>query len=387
MNPPKGTAILVYGGQAGSEGKGKVAAKIAFDGYGNYAAPKVSICAFMTNAGHTAYTPDGKKFVVQQLPVAALNPNVALAIGPGAAIELYQLMKEIEEFEAAGIDIRGRLIIHPRAAIITPYHKAREAEITKCIASTMKGCGASLADKVLRTMHAVIVENEMVWFRKHSINVGDAASLAVAALVAGDNILVEGAQGYDLDINLGLQYPYCTSRMCHPTAVMADCGLPVGLNVMPIAVIRPYPIRVGNVVENEEMVGYSGDYGTQEISWKDVAERGGWPEPENALTELTTVTKRVRRVFEFDYQRISKMIRDCRPHGVAVMFADYLDKEVAGENTVAGFNNRIVNGRDTLYLFFNHLSQTIMPYGVGITHIGTGPLHAEMITYPHPTTL
>jgi adenylosuccinate synthase len=144
-------------------------------------------------------------------------------------------------------------------------------------------------------------------------------------------MLIEGSQGFDLDINHGIEYPYCTSRGTTPQQVLADCGIHPNHVQHTIAVLRTYPIRVGNVVENGVQVGFSGNFGGRELDWSEVTKRSGSPVP---LEERTTVTQRVRRVFEMDFERLKYMHSVCKPTEYALTFADYIDYRLTDKTSM-----------------------------------------------------
>ena len=101
---------IVVGGQFGSEGKGKVAHYLAQKMEASFA-----VRCGGPNSGHTVIDPSGKARIFQQLPTAAILPDVKLAICAGSYIDLDILLREIQE-TGAGPD---RLIIDPDAVIIT----------------------------------------------------------------------------------------------------------------------------------------------------------------------------------------------------------------------------------------------------------------------------
>lgn len=376
-------AVLVFGGQAGSEGKGKVCADIALHGLPNFGIPDLAVCAFMTNAGHTAYLKDGRKVVVQQLPIAAINPDIELFIGPGAAITLDQLNAEIEMFEEMGLSVENRLKIHPRAVIISHFHRQQEAMVTKRVASTMKGCGAALAGKALREPNTMLFQDVAAGkygtaYTPLKRFLSDTTNDILDAMSHGLKLLIEGSQGFDLDVNLGLQYPNCTSRMANPSSILADCGMPLSLEPFVIATVRTYPIRVGNVVEGGETVGFSGDYPSPELDWPTIECRGGWPK--DSVLEKTTVTQRIRRVFEFSHQRFDDMLYQTRPDGVALMFADYLSHDIHGLRSATGLDG-IIRNHDGAKQFFTRLCETLRRRETGLTHIGTGPQFNDMVRF------
>ena len=127
-----------------------------------------------------------------------------------------------------------------------------------------------------------------------------------------DKILIEGAQGYSLGINAGF-YPYCTSRDCTPARFLADCGVPHGFLAKVIGTLRVHPIRVGSTTD-----GYSGDVypDQEELSWDDIGDSGVEP-------ELTTVTKRKRRVFSFSMLQFHEAVLACQPDELFLNFMNY----------------------------------------------------------------
>lgn len=312
-------ATVVYGGSVGSEGKGAIVGNLV-----RRFQYKAAICSFMTNAGHTFQDGDDQ-IVVQQLPVSIIDPDIeSICIGPGAAITISQLYKELELYSDK-YNVDGRLMIHPRAMIIEDEDVETEQKLTKRVGSTMKGCGAALARKALR--HPTVrLARDTIWLRPF---LADTTEIVNDAIGAGYGVMVEGSQGFDLDINHGIAYPECTSRQCTPQQVLADCGIDGSLVARNVAVLRTYPIRVGNVVEDGQQVGYSGTYGGKELSWDEITARSGSKE---RLEERTTVTQRVRRIFEMDFNRLAYMAMVCRPTDIALTFVDYLDKSIYGES-------------------------------------------------------
>lgn len=131
------------------------------------------------------------------------------------------------------------------------------------------------------------------------------------------DILIEGAQGFSLGINSGF-YPYVTSRECTPTQILSDCALPMlRRGEMTIyGTLRTYPIRVGNRYnEKGDMVGFSGPGypGQREIEWGKIGIK----------PELTTVTHRPRRVFEFNKNQLEHFISTVNPDNLFLNFCNY----------------------------------------------------------------
>ena len=139
----KGRLNIIFDGQFGSTGKGKIAA---------YLARKynidLAISNNMPNAGHTFWH-EGKAYITFHLPAAVANPTTQLALGPASAIYLPLLWEELEvlsNFHAA-----SRLFVHPNAIIVEDRHRELEARELVRVSSTTKGCGAALADKIMRS--------------------------------------------------------------------------------------------------------------------------------------------------------------------------------------------------------------------------------------------
>jgi adenylosuccinate synthase len=115
--------------------------------------------------------------------------------------------------------------------------------------------------------------------------------------------ILECSQGAMLDTNFGV-FPYVTSRSTLPRVAVERNGL----GHLPwefAGVYRTYPIRTG---------GPSGPTGGAELSWQSV----GVPQ------EIATVTKRIRRIFEFDEKDFCRSLKLTRPDHIMFTFLDYL---------------------------------------------------------------
>ncbi len=283
---------VVLDAQWGSSGKGKLCAFLA-DAFG----VSNTSSSNMPNAGHTVAFDNGNKYVVKCVPSAlALNKelgyNIRGWISPGSSFFLQRLNEELELTDS-------KVIVHERAQLMNEGHRLTEQTATKGIASTMQGCAAAMCDKIMRGKNVELMRNmkgfyptilDPVQFRENSLD-----------LIQHSMWLHEVSQGYALSIDHGTQYPNCTSRNCTTQAAMDQMSIPPNLVGDVYLNFRPYPIRVGNVVENGVEVGYSGDFAPwgEETTWDKVADASGMPdEQKNLLKELerTTVTKRVRRV-------------------------------------------------------------------------------------------
>lgn len=343
------SVTVVLDSQAGSCGKGKFIGYLAGKDYMD-----IAIDNFMSNAGHTYVTEDGVKVMTQQLPTSLVNPNTSLVIGPEAAITPHILFEEMIKYK----DMIGdrKVIINPNAVVIADKHRREEQRVLRS-GSTFKGCGSARADKVMRQamlfgefwdkltsenggnfgddegdygdLNYCITCGDLRYVKDH-LQVMDTMQYINNAINDGKNIIVEGSQGCDLDINYGLPYPNTTSRQCHAGQLVADCGISPRLVDNIIMIMRPYPIRISNTTnlhdENGDVLKVSsGDYaGSQELTWDIIKERCGAP-ADIEFGEQTTVTKKTRRVFEMNWDRLKYVTMLNRPTGIALNFVQYID--------------------------------------------------------------
>ncbi len=378
---------VVTDGAWGSCGKGLITTALA-----HKHRPQIISTTNMANAGHTAVDVDGTAHVAKALPSAAIlnkwmpgyQPHIV--VGASAAFNVEQLLHEVQ---VTGTNYQ--LTIHPRAGVITDEHRLAEAGngdgSTKHVASTMQGCGTFLADKVLRKKGLKLARDypELAGYMadsmpiKLSIPSEDQTRMTKAKLGLPvilhtllnqyeHTILHEGSQGFSLDVNHGSHYPECTSRGTSAIQNLAD----MGLNQFDLGdvflVIRPFPIRVGNVIENGQQVGYSGDCyeGQKELSWDDVAKEAGMPDDVAATLvkkELTTVTKRLRRVFTFSDSQLREAAIVNGATKIALNFANYVDWAVYGMNRYEDLTPKV---RDFILRIED---VTKLP----VTIVGTGP--------------
>lgn len=392
---------VVTDGQWGSCGKGLIATAVA-----DKFKPEVISTTNMANAGHTAVNEDGREFIAKAIPSgAALNLwredyDPYIIVGSSAAFHLDKLLEEIHH-----CNVQDRFIVHDRAGVITSEHQNAENDLqkgTKHIASTMQGCGAFLSDKVMRRKSLKLARDyeqltpylasrfnqinqktpikfqnpELRGFEnsqrqdvfppdKEGNNNRQALPLILKDLLSnGGSIVHEGSQGFSLDVNHGSHYPQCTSRGTTAVQNLADMGLAANDMGDVYVVIRPYPIRVGNVIENNQMVGYSGDAypGQNELEWSDVASMAGAP-PEVMAGELTTVTKRLRRVFEFSEQQLLEAIISNGATRIALNFANYIDWSCYGVGNWDELPTKVID-------FINKIEDIAQ---VPVTVVGTGP--------------
>ena len=356
----EGKVNVLLDGQWGSTGKGKLAGYLALKHDLN-----VIACDFQTNAGHT-FRDGSFEAIVHQIPSGFVNKDAILAVTPGASITLDYLFREIEMFQ--DYDIANRLVIHPNAMVITEEHAAEEGRSTKFIASTMKGCGAALAAKTMRKAKLAKDEPKLDKF------IGDTSSLIIGCIKAGGTVLAEGAQGFDLSINHGTAYPFVTSRDVTTCSILNNCGVPPTYVGDVYGSLRTFPIRVGNVIENGVTAGYSGPWhaGQKELTWKELELLSG---SEKSLSELTTVTKRVRRVFTWSPVQFRRFLDMCGPTHLFVNFINHINASDYGKRL---YSDLSVESKDWLRNRGKELESFGHPE-TRVTHIGTGPDNADMV--------
>jgi adenylosuccinate synthase len=297
----------VVDGQYGSTGKGALSAYLAEQL--TLSGPNVyfegAIYSGGPNSGHTCYF-KGERIVLKQLPTFSVYASkhgviIPVYLSAGAIIDRDQLKKEAEEYP------RIPIFVHPNAAILTDEDKkAEEIGSIAAVAGTRSGTGAALIRKISREDNAiadkslgrlaanVVIQNHRIEPERHAY-------------------FMEVSQGFSLGINSHF-YPKVTSRECTVMQGLADARIaPRNLSRTYMA-IRTFPIRVGNVDGHSSGNWYSDQY---ETSWEAVG-----VEP-----ELTTVTKRIRRVATFSVDQFYDACYANDPDVVFVSHMDYLSPD------------------------------------------------------------
>lgn len=300
--------------QFGSTGKGAVAAFLAKDrGYG------MAVRVQSIQAGHTIYY-GGKAYKMRTLPCAWVSPKTLLVLGAGCFIEKELLLREVEMVrEATGKDPRDRIIVDPRAYYVLPEDEEAERarNLERGMGSTAHGAGASLIRKMWRDSTPTRVQDDG-WAAANGFRVEDTVELIATS---GDSVMVEGCQGTMLSIHTSPYYPFVTSREATAAGIIAEAGIsPLRVRDV-IGVFRSLPIRVG---------GNSGPTGGMELSWEGVNARAG----REVEPERTTVTNRVRRIFEFSHKDFAHAMRVNAPTKLFMTFADYLAPGVYGKRSL-----------------------------------------------------
>lgn len=352
--------VVVVGTQWGDEGKGKIVDWLTDHAKG--------VVRFQGghNAGHTLVV-NGKKTILRLIPSGILRPEMACFIGNGVVLSPTALLSEIDELEAAGINVAGRLKISEACPLILSYHialdQAREkAKGDQKIGTTGRGIGPAYEDKVAR--RAIRVQdlfyparflekltanveyyNFMLtqYFKQEPVDLHEvyettlALSERLRPMMAdvscilnqkqeqGENLLFEGAQGALLDIDHGT-YPFVTSSNCVAGAASSGAGVgPQALHYV-LGITKAYTTRVG-----------SGPFPTElfdEIGLR-LAERGH---------EFGSVTGRPRRCGWFDAVALKRSIQINGISGLCITKMDVMDGlEVIRICTGYRINSKVVD--------------------------------------------
>lgn len=300
---PSGKLNIIIDGQFGSTGKGLVSNYLGWWNNIDMAITNASM-----NAGHTFYI-DGVKHITKHLPVSGiLNKKSIIYLCAGAIINPAFLIKEIKTFNIS----KDRIVIHPRASIIEKQDIIFEQDgAVKKIASTRSGVGSALSRKINRSAK-LAQDNNLLSSMVNEIDVNN-------YLDQGNTVIMEVPQGFDLSINSGLSYPHCTSREITVSSALSDAQVHPSYLGKVIVVIRTFPIRVGHIIEKDKIVGDSGPFypDSKELSWKEIG----------VSPEMTTNTKRIRRVSTFSMTQYKKMLSILRPDYIFLNFANYLSNE------------------------------------------------------------
>lgn len=190
----------------GDCGKGKITHHLATE---NKSYTHVMRTSGGQNAGHTIYH-KSKKYATHMVPSGVFH-GITSVIGSGCVFHPESLLKEIKEIESQGdVEVLKYLKIAKNCHIVTNEHLEEEAKESK-IGTTKRGIGPAYRDKYARTgiraeeaLKGTVLESCLVDLYEE-FYVKDAANFK--------RILVEGAQGFYLDIDWG-DYPFVTSSHC-----------------------------------------------------------------------------------------------------------------------------------------------------------------------------
>jgi adenylosuccinate synthase len=289
------SSVVVVGTQWGDEGKGKIVDLLTR--YTDY------IVRFQggNNAGHTLVV-QGRQYIFHIIPSGILYEGKMCMIGNGVIIDPCVLLKEIDNLQEKGLTVTPeKLMISEKAHLIMPYHtcidKAREEALGsgRKLGTTGRGIGPCYIDKVGRTgikigdlkdnglfqdkLQAALEEKNFLLTKKYNSAplvfdtiledfqrfaerllpfTGNVSVALDEARKAGKNILFEGAQGTQLDIDHGT-YPYVTSSNTIAGNACTGSGFgPAHIDAV-VGILKAYTTRVGEGPFPTELFDTVGD--------------------------------------------------------------------------------------------------------------------------------
>ncbi len=312
------SVTAVVGANWGDEGKGKITDFLAQD------TEWVVRYQGGSNAGHTIVNEWGK-VVLHLLPSGVFYPHVKNVIGPGVAVNLGTLIRELDDLQALGVST-PKLFVSDRAEIVLPVHllldRLEEERLgARQFGSTRSGIAPFYADKALkigvriadlflperlsdRLRRSLELKNILFVHGYHQPPVDPAALLSalqadasrIAPYVAdttallqqavsrGERILLEGQLGALRDPDHGI-YPFTTSSSPLAGYASVGAGIPPYAIRRIIAVTKAYSTCVGAGPFVTELLGVGGQ------TLRDWGGDGG---------EYGATTGRPRRVGWFD---------------------------------------------------------------------------------------
>ena len=272
------SVTILVGGQWGDEGKGKVIDLLA---------DRVDMVVRSqggNNAGHTVVA-EGREYKFHLIPSGILNPSTVCVIGHGVVVDPRVFLEEVDSLHSDGVST-ANLVISERAHMVMPYHPEldRLAELQRGddrLGTTWRGIGPAYEDKVRRIgfrmgdlqkpaflakklRFVLRLKNEVLTrlydaqpFDEQAIldeylgyaerldgMIQDIHPMIRDAVAGGDRILLEGAQGVMLDIDLGT-YPYVTSSAPTAGGACTGSGVPPSRVDKTVGVFKAYTTRVG----------------------------------------------------------------------------------------------------------------------------------------------
>lgn len=311
----RGKMCVLVGGQYGSEGKGAIARHVA-DRY------QVHVRVGSPNAGHTFWWA-GEKHVMQSVPCGWINPHAKIVIGRGALLNHTMLMREVVHVMRYYPDFLDRLFIDAKAGVLDErFHEQEggvDGEMHRRIGSTGEGVGPARIARLERDPDRLRLFEDVAeeWGLSHCC-VEDTPRLIAQWQDGGDDVLIEGTQGSGLSL-LHSHWPYCTSIDTNAAGIISEVGVAPSRLTDVLMVCRTFPIRVA---------GNSGPM-KGETTWEEISRRVGHP-----VLERTTVTKKVRRVAEWDDDMFERSRLLNAPTSIALTFCDYVDPAVYGKREV-----------------------------------------------------
>lgn len=376
--------IIVQGGWYGSEAKGLVTHKLTIERSVDVAIRTGTVNAGHT-VYHDGRPYAMQQLPVSWVkpnctlvlgPGAYISPQIfyreVMWIADALRISVLETLKRIKVDFNCGIHLPS----HTDLSTISGRHHSMGA--------TGKGCSEAVIDKIKSrgnspcTFNNWLIQNNehAFWQMVYDVCLTDTVRYVNLCFDGGQQLLIEGTQGTLLDLHLG-PYPFTTHKQTQAANWMAEAGLSCTLPTELWLVLRTFPIRVA---------GNSGPL-PNELSWVDFATRlaenghpivADWalaefdikvmeilhrysdhppaidpaywtPNQRNThqaaaseihreafracpvevqqelvkLFEFTTVTKKLRRIANWDWPTFDQTITLNRPHKIALTFMNY----------------------------------------------------------------
>ena len=308
----------IVGANWGDEGKGKITDMLAEN------SDIVIRYQGGANAGHTIINEYGK-FALHLLPSGVCHSHVTNVIGPGVALDIEEMLKELAMLAERGVPA-PKLLISDRVQVLMDYHVAfdcyeEERLGKKSFGSTKSGIAPFYGDKAMkigvqlcqmldkellraRLSNAANVKNALLenLYHKPPMDVDaltekyyalakriepmvcDVAQYLHDACKEGKKILLEGQLGTLRDPDHGI-FPFTTSSSPLAGYGVVGAGLPPTAYEQVIAVTKAYSSCVGAGPFTTELFGEEGE---------ELRKRGG------DAGEYGAKTGRPRRVGWFD---------------------------------------------------------------------------------------
>lgn len=315
----------IVGANWGDEGKGKLTDVLAEQ--------SDIVVRFQggANAGHTIINEHGK-FALHLLPSGIFHPNIVNIIGPGVALDIEALFRELDSILSRGLP-QPRLLISDRAQVLMDFHVLLDTYEEERLAdrkfgSTKSGIAPFYSDKAAKVgIQVCQLANKALLRERLSLNllkknilmehlyhkplididaltekyyelgqrlapfVTNTTQYLHQALKEDKRILLEGQLGALRDLEHGI-YPYTTSSSPLAGYGAVGAGVPPAAITEVIAVTKAYSSSVGtgyfvSALEGEEAEelrkrgGDAGEYGAKtgrprDVGWFDaVATRYG----------------------------------------------------------------------------------------------------------------
>ncbi|MDR2461113.1 MAG: adenylosuccinate synthase [Deltaproteobacteria bacterium] len=294
------SSVIVVGTQWGDEGKGKVVDLLAEN------AQVVVRYQGGNNAGHTLVV-SGQTYALHLVPSGILHPEKKVVIAGGVVVDPDVLIDEIDTLLQRGVKVTPEnLLIGYTAHVIMPYHKlldaARERPLPGTedigrvkIGTTGRGIGPAYEDKASRQgirlhdlldatifekrvkaallekntlfTHLYKVQNSDIsellalrekWLSRLEPFMGNTFTFLQEQIAKGANILYEGAQGAQLDLDHGT-YPYVTSSTTMSGGASPGAGVAPDKLDLVVGLVKAYTTRVGAGPFPTELCGTLGD--------------------------------------------------------------------------------------------------------------------------------